>query len=90
MHGTSPAREENSTHNQMIPYGMISAKEQVSSRSGHFGRAKTGRPVARLVPLDRKPRPKRFGGGLKGRIRVPDDFNAPLDPHVIAALEGRS
>jgi antitoxin (DNA-binding transcriptional repressor) of toxin-antitoxin stability system len=51
--------------------------------------AKAGRQVARLVPLDRKPRPKKFGG-LKGRIRVPDDFNAPLDPDVIAAFEGRS
>jgi len=51
--------------------------------------AKAGRQVARLVPLDTKPRPKRFGG-LKGRIRVPDDFNAPLDPHVIAAFEWRS
>lgn len=51
--------------------------------------AKAGRQLARLVPLDTKPRPKRFGG-LKGRIRVPDDFNAPLDPHVIAAFEGRS
>jgi antitoxin (DNA-binding transcriptional repressor) of toxin-antitoxin stability system len=68
---------------------MISAKKRFSTRSGRFGRAKAGRPVARLVPLDRKPRPKRFGG-LKGRIRVPDDFNAPLDPHVIAAFEGRS
>ena len=51
--------------------------------------AKAGRPVARLVPIDAKPRAKRFGG-LKGRIRVPDAFNAPLDPDVIAAFEGRS
>jgi len=51
--------------------------------------AKAGRPVARLVPIDAKPRAKRFGG-LKGRIRVPDDFNAPLDPDVIAGFEGRS
>jgi len=29
-------------------------------------------------------------GGLQGRIRVPDDFNAPLDLGVIAAFEGRS
>jgi prevent-host-death family protein len=50
---------------------------------------KAGRQVARLVPIDAKPGPKRFGG-LKGRIRVPDDFNGPLDPGVIAAFEGRS
>jgi len=51
--------------------------------------AKAGRQVARLVPLDAKPRPKKLGG-LKGRIRVPEDFNAPLDASVVAAFEGRS
>jgi len=51
--------------------------------------AKAGRGVARLVPLDTGARPKKLGG-LKGRIKVPDDFNAPLDDHVAAAFEGRS
>ena len=51
--------------------------------------AKAGRRVARLVPLESTPRPKRLGR-LKGRIRVPDDFNAALDPGIIAAFEGRS
>ncbi|MCE9629210.1 MAG: type II toxin-antitoxin system Phd/YefM family antitoxin [Planctomycetia bacterium] len=51
--------------------------------------AKAGRKVARLVPIESKPRPKKFGR-LKGRIRVPDDFNAPLDARVIAAFEGGS
>ena len=50
--------------------------------------AKAGRKVARLVPIERKPRPKTLGG-LKGRIKVPNDFNTPLDPSVIAAFEGR-
>jgi prevent-host-death family protein len=51
--------------------------------------AKAGRQVARLVPIETKPRPKRLGG-LRGRFRVPDDFNAPLDASQIAAFEGRS
>ena len=51
--------------------------------------AKAGRQMARLVPIDAKPRPKRLGG-LKGRVKVPDSFNAPLDAAVIAAFEGRS
>ena len=51
--------------------------------------AKAGRKVARLVPIEAKPRTKRLGG-LKGRFRVPDDFNAPLDAGVLAAFEGRS
>ena len=50
--------------------------------------AKAGRRVANLVPLESRPKPKKFGG-LKGRIKVPDDFNAPLDPGVVAAFEGR-
>ena len=50
--------------------------------------AKAGRRVAKLVPLESRPKPKKFGG-LKGRIKVPDDFNAPLDPGVVAAFEGR-
>lgn len=51
--------------------------------------AKAGHRVARLVPFDVGARPKKLGG-LKGRIKVPDDFNAPLDDRVVAAFEGRS
>jgi prevent-host-death family protein len=36
--------------------------------------AKSGRPVARLVPLAEAPRPKRLGL-LKGRLAVPVAFN---------------
>ena len=51
--------------------------------------AKAGRKVARLVPLDNGVRPKKLGG-LKGRLKVPDDFNAAIDDSVVAAFEGRS
>jgi prevent-host-death family protein len=51
--------------------------------------AKAGRRVAKLVPLEPVGKPKKLGG-LKGRVRVPDDFNAPLDARVLAAFEGRS
>lgn len=51
--------------------------------------AKAGRGVARLVPLEAATRPKKLGG-LKGQIKVPDDFNAPLDDRILAAFEGRS
>lgn len=50
--------------------------------------AKAGRPVARLVPLEPVVRKKRFGL-LKGRIDVPDDFDAPLPPDLLADFEGR-
>ena len=50
--------------------------------------AKAGRPVARIVPLEQLARPKRFGL-MKGRIKVPDDFNAPLPADVLEGFEGR-
>ena len=50
--------------------------------------AKAGKPIARLVPLESKPLAKKLGM-LKGVIRVPKDFNAPLPDHVLAEFEGR-
>lgn len=50
--------------------------------------AKAGKPVARLVPLERVARPKRLGL-LKGKISIPEDFNAPLPEEVLALFEGR-
>jgi prevent-host-death family protein len=50
--------------------------------------AKAGKPVARLVPMERVKITRRFGG-LKGKVRIADDFDAPLPDDVIAAFEGR-
>ena len=50
--------------------------------------AKAGKPVARLVPVEAGPRPKRLGL-LRGRIKVPADFNAPLSPEDMTDFEGR-
>jgi len=50
--------------------------------------AKAGKPMARLCPIHAPVKPKKLGL-LKGRIKVPDDFNAPLDDEVIAAFEDR-
>jgi prevent-host-death family protein len=50
--------------------------------------AKAGKPMARLMPLTGIPREKKLGL-LKGKIKVPDDFNAPLSEDVIADFEGR-
>lgn len=49
--------------------------------------ARAGRPVARLVPLAVAPARKRFGR-LKGRIRIPADFDAPLPGEVLDGFEG--
>jgi prevent-host-death family protein len=50
--------------------------------------AKAGKPTARLVPLERVKTKRRFGA-LKGKIRIGDDFDAPLPDDLIAAFEGR-
>ena len=50
--------------------------------------AKAGKPLARLGPLV-EPRTKRRLGILAGKLRVPEDFDAPLPDEVIEAFEGR-
>ena len=43
--------------------------------------AKAGKPVAKLVPLDNRPK-RRFLGSAKGDFIVPDDFNDPLPKEI--------
>lgn len=50
--------------------------------------AKAGKAIARLVPLDALPK-KRQLGLLKGKLNVPDDFDAPLTEDELALFEGR-
>lgn len=50
--------------------------------------AKAGKPLARLAPISASPRKKTLGL-LKGKIKVADDFNAPLPADVLADFEGR-
>jgi prevent-host-death family protein len=50
--------------------------------------ARAGKPAARLVALaDAKP-PRRLGL-LEGKIRISDDFDAPLPDELLSAFEGR-
>jgi len=48
--------------------------------------AKAGKPLARLMPLALPARTKKLGL-LKGKIKAPDDFNAPLDDATLALFE---
>ncbi|MBI0327861.1 type II toxin-antitoxin system Phd/YefM family antitoxin [Burkholderia plantarii] len=50
--------------------------------------AKAGKPAARLVPMAQVKVARRFDG-LKGKIRIADDFDAPLPDDVLAEFEGR-
>jgi prevent-host-death family protein len=47
--------------------------------------ARNGRPVARLVPIQRQP-VKRVPGGWQGRVWIAPDFDEP-DQDIIDAME---
>lgn len=49
--------------------------------------ANRGVPVARLVPAES---PHRTLGAFAGRITIPEDFDAPLPEHLLAAFEGKA
>jgi prevent-host-death family protein len=49
--------------------------------------ANRGTPVARLVP-PKKEKPFRELGKDRGRVIVPDDFDAPLPDELLAAFYG--
>lgn len=48
--------------------------------------AKAGKAMARLVPLAPAPQVKKLGL-LKGQLKIPADFNAPLDPETLESFE---
>ena len=48
---------------------------------------RAGKPVAKLVPLNRG-RGRRKLGLLDGKFKIPDDFNKPLPPSILRAFEG--
>lgn len=50
--------------------------------------AKSGKPVAKLVPLKPKKTKVRFGI-LKGKVSLADDFEEPLPEEIIDLFEGK-
>jgi prevent-host-death family protein len=48
--------------------------------------ARSGRPVARLVPLEDLEKPRVFGR-MRGKIRIADDFDAPLPDEILDRFE---
>lgn len=51
--------------------------------------AKSGKPVARLVPYTAKNEPRR-PGYLRGKIRIKKSFDQPLPKELLAAFGGQS
>jgi prevent-host-death family protein len=50
--------------------------------------SRAGKPVARLVPHEESPPAPVFGSD-RGKLIVPDDFDAPLPDDVLASFEDR-
>lgn len=66
---------------------MSKLVELVREKGEEFVIAKSGKPVARIVPL--APAKRRLGL-LDGKIRIPENFNEPLPEEVVGAFEGQS
>jgi prevent-host-death family protein len=49
--------------------------------------ARSGKAIAKLVPLKRT---RRRPGSLKGKVRIQPDFDAPLPESIAAAFRGES
>ena len=47
-----------------------------------------GKPVAKIVPVEER-RSQRRLGMLRGKVRIPADFDAPLPEELLVAFEGR-
>lgn len=77
------------------PIGLYDAKTRLSelvdeaAAGREFIIAKSGKPMARLVPLvDPDLRALRKPGGGKGRVWMAADFDAPLSGEMMRLFEG--
>ena len=74
-------------------YNLYEAKTSLSrlvdraARGEEIILAKAGKPLAKLVPFHQAPRPRQ-PGGWEGRVRISEDFDAPLPPEIQAAFDG--
>jgi prevent-host-death family protein len=46
--------------------------------------AKAGKPMVKVVPVEDEPKPQRLSrlGGMRGKIKVPDDFDAMFEREI--------
>jgi prevent-host-death family protein len=79
----------------MKQLNIYEAKTRLSSlvdqvnRGKSFVIAKSGTPLAKLVPLDAGKPAKVKLGLMKGKIKFARDFDAPLPDEVLAAFEAK-
>lgn len=74
-------------------YNLYEAKTSLSrlvdraSKGEEIILSKAGKPLAKLVPYERSAVPRQ-PGGWEGRIRISEDFDAPLPQEIQAPFEG--
>jgi prevent-host-death family protein len=78
MTQTIPIHKAKSTLSQLV-------KRAASGEDIFIG--SYGKPEAVLGPVKRL-KPKKRIGILNGQLVIPDDFDAPLPPDILAAFEG--
>jgi prevent-host-death family protein len=74
-----------SAHEAKTHFARLLARVEAGEE---FVITKAGKPIARLGPLRARPKRRRLGG-LEGKFKIPDDFDAPLPDSVLRAFEGR-
>ncbi|QBR03360.1 type II toxin-antitoxin system Phd/YefM family antitoxin [Paraburkholderia pallida] len=65
----------------------LSRLVDVAAGGGEIVIAKGGKPVARLVPMGTTRTSRRIGG-LRGKVRMADDFDALLPCEVVDTFNG--
>ncbi len=65
----------------------LSQLVEEASQGSSFIIAKSGKPLAKLVPLDSKAGSSFCFGALQGQISVADDFDAPLPENLLDLFE---
>lgn len=71
---------EAKTHFSKLIRRVINGEEVVIARSG--------KPVARLGPIEQEGREPRKPGSAKGLVRIGEDFDAPLPKELARAFLG--
>ena len=71
--------QEAKTHLKRLIQAVASGAEIIISEEG--------KPMARLSRIEESPPKIRFGV-LKGKIKVSDDFDAPLPDRILSEFEG--
>ena len=67
------------THLSQLLARVEAGEELVLARSGH--------PIARLIPYEHGGVPRRFGG-WRGKVSIAGDFDAPLPEPIDRAFRG--